>query len=540
MTTDKNQIFKEYAKDLFKQLLELDPQKGSYLGLHEYDGKIPEVSEERISFEITTYKDQLNQLKSIDRSELSVENKYDYDVAEWGLKSVLFNLEDMQSYRFNPMTYAFMFGELHNYISRDYAPFEERIRSIVSVISSIPEALKGAEKLLEPRLPAVLCDFAISFSKGYEDFFKGELLNIIEERIDSKELIDEYKLKSEEAVSAFDRFVKFLEVASDENCKSYILGEEKFLKMLRLSEHVEIPLNELRQMGHDELKRLHDNIEALAEEHNLEGSITKIEHEHPSDETLVDETAGTLQDLVDFIRNKDLVHLPKKLNCIVTEMPRYMNFGFAAMGTAGPFEKSDESFYYVNLPEKSWDDEKKEEWMTQFNYPTLKLISIHEAFPGHYTHFLNANLYSTDLTKLFMSYSYVEGWAHYTEEMMIEQGYGSDDYKTQIGMYLEALIRCCRFIVAIGIHCDGMSIKEAKEFFLKNAYMTEVTAEQEAKRGAFDPGYLNYTLGKILLKQFKQKYFSRFGTTKSLKDFHDSIVSLGAPTFRIAEERILS
>jgi uncharacterized protein (DUF885 family) len=254
----------------------------------------------------------------------------------------------------------------------------------------------------------------------------------------------------------------------------------------------------------------------------------------------VNDTADTLQELVDFIRKEDLVSLPDKLNCIVTEMPRYMNFGFAAMDTAGPYEKSDESFYYVNLPEKDWSEEKREEWMTQFNYPTLKLISIHEAFPGHYTHFLNANLNSTKLSKLFMSYSYVEGWAHYTEEMMIEQGYGGNDYKTEIGMLLEALIRCCRFIVSIGIHCEGMTIEEAKDFFVKNAYMADMTAEQEAKRGAFDPGYLNYTLGKILMKDFKKRYFETFGSERSLKDFHDSIVSLGAPTFKIAENFILS
>ena len=540
MSVNQDQGFKEYTADLFKQLLEIEPQKGSYLGLHEYDGMISDVSEERISYEKKAYREMLDKLKSFNKDELSAENKYDYDVAEWGLNSVIFNMEEIQSYRKNPMTYAFMFGELHNYISRDYAPFEDRIKSIVSIISAIPRALNGAEKLLEPRLPAVMCDFAISFSKGYEDFFKGELLNLIEEKIDSQELIDEYKVKSKEAVMAFDRYIKFLENASDETCKSYILGEEKFLKMLRISEQIDIPIKELRQIGLDELKRLHDNIEALAEEHKLEGSITKIEHEHPSDETLVEETTATLQELVDFIRDKDIVNLPDKLNCIVTEMPRYMNFGFAAMGTAGPFEKSDESFYYVNLPEKDWSEEKKEEWMTQFNYPTLKLISIHEAFPGHYTHFLNANLYSTDLTKMFMSYSYVEGWAHYTEEMMLEQGYGNGDYKTQIGMYLEALIRCCRFIAAIGIHCEGMTIEEAKQFFLKNAYMADVTAEQEAKRGAFDPGYLNYTLGKILLKKFKQKYFSKYGDSKTLKDFHNSIVSIGAPTFRIAEERILN
>jgi uncharacterized protein (DUF885 family) len=540
MSANENQLFSEFAREIFLTDLELDPQRATYLGLHEYDGRVPEVSEASLNNQATVYRDFLKRLKSIDRSELTVENKYDYDIAVWGLSSSLFNLEELKSHKLNPMTYAFMFGDLHNYISRDYAPFEERIESIIKIISKIPESLAGAEKLLESKLPKVLCDFAISFSKGYEDFFNGELLKLIEEKVTSKDLIEKYKEKSGEAVEAFGKYIKFLENASDEECKSYILGREKFSKMLSLTEHIEIPLEELKQMGMDELKRLHDNIEAIVNEHKLEGGINKLEHEHPSNETLVDETAGTLQELVDFIRSKDLVSLPDKLNCIVTEMPRYMNFGFAAMGTAGPFEKSDESFYYVNLPEKDWDEEKKEEWMTQFNYPTLTLISIHEAFPGHYTHFLNANIHSTDLSKLFMSYSYVEGWAHYTEEMMIEQGFGNDDYKTEIGMYLEALIRCCRFIVAIGIHCEGMTIDEAKDFFLKNAYMAEVTAEQEAKRGAFDPGYLNYTLGKIMLKEFKLKYFSKFGTSKTLKDFHNSIVSLGAPTFRIAEELILN
>ena len=137
----------------------------------------------------------------------------------------MFNLEEMKSHKLNPMTYAFMFGELHNYISRDYAPFEERIESIIKIISKIPESLAGAEKMLESKLPKVHCDFAISFSKGYEDFFNGELLKLIEEKVTSKELIEKYKDKSVEAVEAFGKYIKFLENASDEECKSYILGK---------------------------------------------------------------------------------------------------------------------------------------------------------------------------------------------------------------------------------------------------------------------------------------------------------------------------
>lgn len=322
--------------------------------------------------------------------------------------------------------------------------------------------------------------------------------------------------------------------------ESYRIGKDKFLKMLKIKEHIDLPLEEIKRLGLDELKRLQDELNKVMADNNFTGNLERLEHDHPSEENLISDTKNMLDELVNFIREKNLVDLPEKLNCIVTEMPKYDDFGFAAMGTAGPFEKSDESFYYVNLPDKDWDDKKKEEWMTQFNYPTLKLVSIHEAYPGHYTHFLNSNKNSTKLSKLFMSYSYVEGWAHYTEEMMIEQGYSKEDFKTKIGMLLEALIRCCRYIVAIGIHCENMSIEEAKNFFIKNAYMTETTALNEAERGTFDPGYLNYTLGKIFLKRFRDKYFDKFGAEKTLKDFHNMIVSLGAPTYRIAEAHVLN
>ena len=313
---------------------------------------------------------------------------------------------------------------------------------------------------------------------------------------------------------------------------------KKFLKMLKVTEHIDIPFDVLKKMGEDELKRLQDELSKVLKDNHYEGKLDRLEHDHPGEDTLIEETKNMLGELIDFIRENEIVNLPEKLNCIVVEMPKYDDFGFAAMGTAGPFEKSDESFYYVNLPDKDWDEKKKEEWLTQFNYPALSLISIHEAYPGHYTHFLNANERSTKLSKLFMSYSYVEGWAHYTEEMMIDLGFRKEDFKSRIGMLLEALIRCCRYNAAIGIHCEGMTLDEAKDHFIKNAYMTETTAMQEAERGAFDPGYLNYTLGKLYLKKLKEKYFKKFGSTRSLKDFHDQIVGLGCPTYDIAERYI--
>ncbi|MBK8982788.1 MAG: DUF885 domain-containing protein [Ignavibacteria bacterium] len=532
--------FKSLVKEYTNNYLELNPAHGTDLGLHQYDGKIGDESEAGYKKANEVMKSFLKRFKDFDRNELSKTDRYEFDAAIWSAEMSIFNIEEIQSHKKNPMHYAFVFSGLHNYISREYEPFDERLASVVSIMKKIPEVLKIAEKNLNKTLPRVLCRYARHFSQGYEDFFKVELMNVINDRCKDENLKNEYIKVSDAAVEAFNQYISFLDKASSTEDKSNILGKEKFMKMLKVNEHIEISFEELKANGEKELARLQSELKKILDENDFHNKLDSLEHDHPSEDSLVTDTENTLNELIEFIRKNNIVNLPEDLNCIVTEMPRYMNFGFAAMNTAGPYEKSNESFYYVNLPEKSWDEKKREEWMTQFNFPILKLISIHEAYPGHYTHFLNANLYASEISKLFMSYSYVEGWAHYTEEMMIDLGYSKDDFKAKIGMLLEALIRCCRYNVAIGIHCEGMPEQEAQEYFSKNAYMTETTALQEAERGAFDPGYINYTLGKIYLRKFKEDYFKKFGDSKSLKDFHDMIVSLGCPTYRIAREFILN
>ncbi|MEP7146386.1 MAG: DUF885 domain-containing protein, partial [bacterium] len=530
-----DKIFENFAEKFFNKYLEFNPQKGTYLGLHEYDGKIGGVTQNAFDSQIDVYKDLYTELNSIEPENLSAINKYDHDIAKWALEKELFELEDIKPYKNNPMVYAFAFSGIDDYINREYAPFDDRLRSLISLIKCIPGTLKAAEENLDKSLPEVLCRYAKNFSSNYEDFFNNELLDVIKEKCRDQKLIDEYNIESSEAANAFRKYAEFIDKASSPDNESFRLGKEIFERMLQINEQIDLPVSELKKLGMHELDRLQSELKIVIAENNFEGKLETLEHDHPSEENLISETKNMLDELINFLRVNNIVNLPGKLNCIVKEMPRYSNYGFAAMGTAGPFEKSDESFYYVNMPDKEWDNKKKEKWMTQFNYPTLKLISIHEAYPGHYTHFLNSNQHSTKLSKLFMSYSYIEGWAHYTEEMMIEQGYSKDDFKSKVGMLLEALIRCCRFIAAIGIHCENMTIPEAKDFFIANAHMNEVTAMQEAERGAFDPGYLNYTLGKIYLKRFREKYFAKFKGKKTLRNFHDQVVSLGAPTYKIAE-----
>ncbi|MBL8008848.1 MAG: DUF885 family protein, partial [Ignavibacteria bacterium] len=196
-----NEIFEELTEEIFLKLLELSPQQGSGLGLHEYDGRVGDISLKGIENEKKVFRDFLKRLSDTDREKLSSGNKLSYDIAVWGLESSLFDYDVIQSYRKNPMNYAFMFSDIHNYISRNYAPFDERLKSVINIIDKIPESLKTAEEILDREIPAVLCKYAKQFSLGYEEFFKGELLEEIKSKIIDESLIADYLKKNRDFVA---------------------------------------------------------------------------------------------------------------------------------------------------------------------------------------------------------------------------------------------------------------------------------------------------------------------------------------------------
>jgi uncharacterized protein (DUF885 family) len=538
MNEETNKHFKNFTNKFFKQYLDLTPDHAVSLGLHEYDGIMEDVSLSGIEKEKVTLELLYKDLQQIEYDKLVVENKFDYDLIEWSIESILFGVNEIAAHKRNPMTYALMFTNMGNYLYRDYAPFEERLKAVMNIMKDIPNVIENAKINLDKSVPEIFCKYAKRFTSGYEDFFKNELMNEIEAKEINKTLVEEYKELCNSTVTAFNDYINFIdEVLIPNSNDDFRLGKEKFEKMLKVKEHIDISIPELKKLGEDELERLETQ---YAEVTKGKSNIEKFVDDHPTEDNLIKETDDTLHELVKFINEKNIVNIPDNLNCIVKEMPHYMKVGFAAMATAGPFEKSDESFYFVSLPDKQFNEQKRKEWMTLFNYPTLKLISIHEAFPGHYTHFLNSNLHASKISKLFMSYTYTEGWAHYTEEMMIDEGYGKDDYQIKLAQIIEAIVRCCRYLAAIGLHYDNMTIDEAIELFKNHAKLSPTTATQEAERGAFDPGYLSYTLGKIMLKNLKKDFFAKYNGKHSLKDFHNKIVSLGAPTYKIASKYLLN
>jgi len=317
--------------------------------------------------------------------------------------------------------------------------------------------------------------------------------------------------------------------------------------MLATGEGVDLPLTDLVAIGQanleDNLQELTAVASAIAPGREVREVVAQISSSHPTADNLIPETQDMLEGLRRVLIDLDLVSIPAEDRCQVMETPAYLRYAFAAMDSPGSLEsKATEAFYYLTPVEPHWTPEQQEEWLANFNYDTLRMVSIHEVYPGHYVHFLH-NRYGRPLNlvnRVATSYAFTEGWAHYAEEMMLETDYGRGQPALRLTQLLEALVRNCRYLCSLGMHTQGMSVDEATRFFMDHAYMGELPARREALRGTFDPGYLNYTLGKLMILKLRSDYRREQGAGYSLKGFHDRLLSYGAPPLPLVRQVMLA
>ena len=358
--------------------------------------------------------------------------------------------------------------------------------------------------------------------------------------------MSEFDRAREAAAAALDRFVDRLKSRLANAAEDFAIGSRLFSSMLSSGEGVEVPLVELVALGQANLE---SNLERLAEsaasvDHGRQvGQIVDdIGRKHPAAHELVPATAGMLEDLRQALIDLDLVTVPSSDRCLVMETPTYMRYAFAAMDSAGSLEtRATESYYYLTPVEPDWSPAQQEEWLSNFNFDTLRIVSIHEVFPGHFLHHLH-NRYGRPLSmvsRVATSYAFTEGWAHYVEQMMVDSEYGLAKDALKVTQALEALVRNCRYLCSIWMHTQGMSVDEATRFFMDHAHMAQLPAQREAQRGTFDPGYLNYTLGKMMIIKLANDYRREQGTAFSLKAFHDRLLSYGAPPPPLVREAML-
>src|ERR1051326_3458796 len=556
-TNATDAAFDRLAADYLTGYLRWRPQTGTALGFHEYDGKVTDLSRPSLDAELARLKSFDQRLAALDTKSISPRAAYDYHILQNSIRREIFGFQQMRVHSQNPMTYTGTL-DVNIYIKRDFAPLENRVHSLVAVLSHSPQIMSAARANLADSLPRPQIETAIEEANGAADFLAKDLVTALKD-FKNEALMSQFTAANQRAITELHGYVAYLkEQKLPKATDNYALGREKYAELLRLGEMVTISPEQLLEIG---LRELRTKQEAFGEaarviDPNLKPAdvFKAIQRDHPTEQSLIPDTAKNLEMIRQFLIDHKIITLPSEVRAKVMETPQFLRAtSFASMDTPGPFEKrATEAYYYVTPVEPDWPQQQKEEWLTAFNYYTTDIVSIHEAYPGHYVQFLCLKASPANrLEKIFNSYAFTEGWAHYAEQMMVDEGFGASATsgppheqtvkaaKYRMAQIDEALLRVCRFCVSIKMHCQGMNVDEATKFFQDNCYYEAKPARQEAVRGTFDPEYLYYTLGKLEILKLRDDYRKQEGARFSLEKFHAEMLRHGAPPIRLLREVLL-
>ena len=516
-------------KQIVAHLFVLRPTMAAYLGLHEYDGLLPDLSPESTSRWTATAKELLRGLDRIPESGLPVARRLDRNLLRLLLEGNLFDLEETRDLDQNPMVYLFH-PDLTNYISRDYATVADRVAGIVRILTSVPALFETAKRRLDPVLPRPFVTLSIQIAAGLPAHFEeGESFA----GTASATLREEVRKAREGADAAVRSFAEWLQTERLPGVvDGFALGPERFQRLLWVREGLTMPVDEVLRRGRADLKR---NQERLAEIARREGVsvdelVARLYEKHPSPEELLPLVRRLTDEIREFVRAKELVTIPQPEVCHIRETPAWArDLWTAAMSPPGPFEKPVDGIYWVTSVDPAWTPAQAEEWMRTLNHAMLKNTTVHEVWPGHYLQSLHFRKTSQTLArKVWFSYSFIEGWAHYCEQLALEAGFDGRSTSAEVTQLHDALLRDCRLVASIGMHTQGMPISEAARLLRTEAHLEEVHAQREAIRGTYNPEYFCYTLGKLAILDVRARYLAtRF--RGSLKAFHDELLGFGTP-----------
>ncbi len=549
--------FNKIAEDYINGYLKARPLEGVALGLHEYDAKIGDFTRLAIDAEIARLRRFEAQLQKVDATKLSPRAAIDLRILRAAIKKQLFQIVEMASFDRNPITYAQAI-DLNIYLKRNFAPLEDRVRSIIAIENQAENIITAAKTNLQEALPKPYVELAIDIAKGSADFLERDMVEGIKE-LKNEEVRGAFNESNKKAIAALRGYVDWLaRVKLPKAVPEFAVGVEKYRRMLAETELVDLAPEQVLEIGMKELKHQQEvfaEAAKLIDPNKPAVQVFKdIQKDHPTAESLLPDTRKNLEAIRAFLIDRKIISMPSDVRAAVEETPKYRRAtSFASMDTPGPFEKkATEAYYYVTPVEPEWPPQQKEEWLTAFNYYTTDVVSIHEAYPGHYTQFLHLNASPANkLEKIFDSYAFVEGWAHYAEQMMLDQGFPppastvptpqeiTRTAKYRMAQADEALLRLCRLVVSIRMHTQGMSLEEGAKFFQENCYYEAKPSMSEAQRGTFDPGYLNYTLGKLQILKLREDYKAQEGQNYSLQKFHDEMLRNGMPPIRLLREILL-
>jgi uncharacterized protein (DUF885 family) len=396
----------------------------------------------------------------------------------------------------------------------------------------VPRLVQSArDNIKDP--PGIFVKVGLESLRGTLRFIQDDLPRAFS-NLDDMHLLGDLADASTEATTSIAAYVEYLENDLAPRSKgSFRLGRERFEQKLRLDEGLTLGADRLLDIAMRELRATQEEFRRVASRVNGGDPLAawhKTKADHPPAGQLVPVAQQQLDELVEFIKRQRIISVPEGAPVAVRPTPRFYRWTSASMWTPGPFEsKPVRAFYYITDVDPSWTPERQDEHLRDFNYGALWAISIHEVFPGHFLHYQHLRQIDSTLRKsiLFSSLAFVEGWAHYCEQMMVDEGFRKNDTGVRLGQLAEALIRLCRCIVGIRLHCEDMSVEQAVRFFREEAFLEEGSARREAERGTFDPSYILYSAGKLMLLKLREDCKARTDGKFSLRDFHDRLLANG-------------
>ena len=536
---EKSNVEWQKTVDTFVQgYLEHNPTDAASAGKHEFDGKLPDWSKDGLKSYGDWLHAQRDGVAAIADATLSDQQKFQREYVLAVIDKELFWLQDARRPFRNPAFYADAISP-SLYLTREYAPLPQRMAAFVTYEENLPAAVAQIRANLEAPMPATFITYGTGLFGGLATYFKNDVPKAFAEVKDDA-LQARFKAANEKAAAAMDELSNWIKSQQPNATQDFALGAARFSKMLHDTERVDLPLDQLKAAADGDLARNLASLKSACDVYlpgkPLTDCVGKVEADKPQGGSV--EAARTqLIGLRQFIIDKDLVTIPGTEQAKVEEAPPFNRANFAYIEIPGPFEKGLASIYYIAPPDPTWPKAEQTAYLP--GKTVLLFTSAHEVFPGHFVQFLHANRSDWLFGRLFVGYAYAEGWAHYCEEMMYDAGIDAATPEVHIGQLSEALLRDVRFISAIGLHTSGMTVAQSEQMFREQAFQDAGNARQQAARGTYDPAYLNYTLGKLMIMQLREDWTASRGGRKAWKAFHDQFLSYGGPPIPLVRAQML-
>jgi uncharacterized protein (DUF885 family) len=542
-----SQEWNKLTASFIKSYLDSQPFFAAQSGRHEYDGQLSDLSNHGLRREIARLHDERNQIAAVDPKTLEPRERFDREYLLAVVDKDLFWLEKAKFPFSNPGWYIDKIDP-DMYLNRNYAPLDVRMKAYIKYARGIPKMASDIKANLQSPLPKTYVELGIAQYGGLAEFYAKNVTPVFAS-VSDPDLQKQLSDADTAAAQAMDGLKQYLVEERKKATDKFALGADLYAQMTNDTERVDVPVEQIEAAGRADLERntaaLKAECDAYAPKVSLQQCTAKMSAHKPKDNA-VEAARAQLVMLKDFVVKNNVVSIPSTDDALVAEAPSYNRSNAAFIQVPGPYDHGVASVYNIAPPDPKWSKAEQAAYIP--SEPALLFTSVHEVWPGHFLQFLHSNSNPSKLEALWVGYAYAEGWAHYCEEMMYERGLGKGEPETHIGQLTDALLRDVRLLSSIGLHTHGMTVAQSEKMFREQAFQDPGNARQQAARGTYDPAYLNYTLGKLMIRKLRADWVAKHAAAGAASpadeqalwhDFHDTFLSYGGPPIPLLRKEMM-